>query len=158
LQAAVLSRGIFPAYKTNYPKPSHIKRITFTFCDLYYLLAYASPEIIKHITKASADITVDILVLCLVTLDYEVYTISKAIIVISRITDSKNPTNNKPFDKVDWDLIIMTPAYNSNKYASHFCYKNTDFTKIYTCKNKTDTIDYIDNFCQEVSRYLLGAM
>jgi hypothetical protein len=44
----------------------------------------------------------------------------------------------------------MTPAYNNNRYASYFRYKNTDFTKIYTYKNKTDAIDYIDNFCQEI--------
>jgi hypothetical protein len=68
---------------------------------LYYLLAYASPEVVKHIAKASTDITINILVLYLVTLDYEIYTISKIIIVISYITDSKNPTNNKPFDKMD---------------------------------------------------------
>jgi hypothetical protein len=74
LQAAALSRGVFPVYKTNYLKPSHIKRTTFTFCDLYYLLAYASPEVVKHIAKASADITVDILVLCLVTLVLRTHT------------------------------------------------------------------------------------
>jgi hypothetical protein len=68
---------------------------------LYYLLAYASPEVIKHIAKASADITVDTLVLCLATLDYKIYIISKATIVISCITDSKNPTNSKLFDKID---------------------------------------------------------
>jgi predicted MPP superfamily phosphohydrolase len=101
LQAAALSRGVFPAYKTNHPKPSYIKQIIFTLCDLHYLLAYTSPEIIKHITKTSANITIDILVLCLVTLEYKIYTISKAIVVISRITDSKNPTNNKLFDKID---------------------------------------------------------
>jgi hypothetical protein len=44
----------------------------------------------------------------------------------------------------------MTPAYNNNRYASYFRYKNTDFTKIYTYKNKTDTIDYTNNFCQEI--------
>jgi hypothetical protein len=44
----------------------------------------------------------------------------------------------------------MTPAYNSNRYASHFRCKDTDFTKIYTCKNKTDAVDHADNFCQEV--------
>jgi hypothetical protein len=44
----------------------------------------------------------------------------------------------------------MTPAYNNNRYASYFRYKDTDFTKIYTYKNKTDTMDHIDNFCQEV--------
>jgi hypothetical protein len=101
LQAAVLSRGIFPVYKTNHPKPSYIKRITFTFCDLYYLLAYTSPEIIKHIAKTSADITINILVLYLITLDYEIYTISKTIIVISYIANSKNLTNNKLFDKIN---------------------------------------------------------
>jgi hypothetical protein len=68
---------------------------------LYYLLAYASLEVIKHIAKTSVDIIVDILVLCLITLDYEIYTISKAIVVISCIADSENLTNNKPFDKVD---------------------------------------------------------
>jgi hypothetical protein len=65
------------------------------------LLAYASPEVVKHVAKTSADITVDTSVLCLVTLDYEVYTISKIIVVISRITNSENPTNNKLFDKMD---------------------------------------------------------
>jgi hypothetical protein len=44
----------------------------------------------------------------------------------------------------------MTPAYNGNRYASYFRCKDTDFTKIYTCKNKTDTVDHTDNFCQEV--------
>jgi hypothetical protein len=44
----------------------------------------------------------------------------------------------------------MTPAYNSNRYTSYFRCKNIDFTKIYTCKNKIDTIDYANNFCQEV--------
>jgi hypothetical protein len=68
---------------------------------LYYLLAHASPKIIKHITKTSADITIDTSILCLVTLDYEIYTISKTIAIISRIADSKNPTNNKLFDKMD---------------------------------------------------------
>jgi hypothetical protein len=97
----VPSRGIFLAYKANYPKPSHIKRTTFIFCDLYYLLVYTSPEVVKHITKTSADITIDISILYLITLDYEIYAISKAIIIISCITDSKNPTNNKLFDKMD---------------------------------------------------------
>jgi hypothetical protein len=114
---------------------------------LYYLLAYTSPEVVKHIAKASVDITVDILVLYPVTLDYEIYAVSKAIIVISCITDSENPTNSKPFDKVDWDLIIMIPAYNNNRYASYFRCKNTDFTKIYIYKNKIDTVDHTDNFC-----------
>jgi hypothetical protein len=68
---------------------------------LHYLLAYASPEVVKHIAKASVDITVDILVLCLATLDYEICAVSKAIVVISCIADSENPTNSKPFDKVD---------------------------------------------------------
>jgi hypothetical protein len=56
---------------------------------------------VKHVAKASADITIDTLILCLATLDCEVYTISKVITIISRITDSKNLTNNKLFDKVD---------------------------------------------------------
>jgi hypothetical protein len=68
---------------------------------LYYLLAYASPEVVKYIAKTSADITVNTLILCLVTLDYEIYTISKTIVVISCIANSKNPTNSKPFDKMD---------------------------------------------------------
>jgi hypothetical protein len=68
---------------------------------LHYLLAYTSLEIIKHITKASVDIIVDILVLYLVTLDCEVYIISKVTVVISRIANFENPTNSKPFDKVD---------------------------------------------------------
>jgi hypothetical protein len=68
---------------------------------LHYLLAHASLEVIKHVAKASADITVDILVLCLVTLDCEVCVVSKAIVVISYIVDSENLTNNKLFDKVD---------------------------------------------------------
>jgi hypothetical protein len=101
LQAAALSQGVFLAYKTNYPKPSYIKQITFIFCDLYYLLAYTRPEIVKHIEKTSANITIDILVLYLVILDYEIYTISKIIIIISCITNSENLTNNKPFDKID---------------------------------------------------------
>jgi hypothetical protein len=117
---------------------------------LYYLLAYASLEVVKHIAKTSANITVDTSVLCLATLDCEIYAVSKITVVISCIADSENPTNSKPFDKVDWDLIIMTPAYNSNRYASHFRYKDTDFTKIYTCKNKTDAVDHTDNFYQEV--------
>jgi hypothetical protein len=101
LQAAALSRGVFLVYKTNYPKLSYIKPITFIFCDLYYLLAHTSPEVIKHVAKTSADITIDISVLCLVTLDYEIYIISKTITVISCITNSENLTNNKPFDKID---------------------------------------------------------
>jgi hypothetical protein len=101
LQTAALSRGAFLAYKTNHPKPSYIKRTTFTLCDLYYLLAHASLEVIKHIAKTSVDITIDILILYLLTLDYEIYTISKATIIISCITNSKNPTNSKPFDKID---------------------------------------------------------
>jgi hypothetical protein len=44
----------------------------------------------------------------------------------------------------------MILAYNNNKYTSYFRYKNTDFTKIYICKNKTNTVDYIDDFCQEI--------
>jgi hypothetical protein len=101
LQAVVLSRGIFLVYKTNYLKLSYIKQITFILCDLYYLLAYTSPEIVKHIAKTSINITIDILVLYLIILDYEIYTISKAIIIIFYITNSKNLTNNKLFDKID---------------------------------------------------------
>jgi hypothetical protein len=44
----------------------------------------------------------------------------------------------------------MTPIYNNNRYTSYFCYKDTDFTKIYIYKNKINTIEYIDNFYQEV--------
>jgi hypothetical protein len=65
------------------------------------LLAHTSPEIIKHIAKTSANITIDTLVPYPVTLDYEIYTVSKAIVVIFRITNSENPTNSKPFDKID---------------------------------------------------------
>jgi hypothetical protein len=68
---------------------------------LHYLLAHASPEVVKHIAKASANITVDTSVPCPVTLDCEVYIISKATVVISRIADSENPTNSKLFDKMD---------------------------------------------------------
>jgi hypothetical protein len=68
---------------------------------LYYLLAHASLEVVKHIAKASADITIDISVLYPATLDYKIYTISKAIVVISCIADSENLTNNKLFDKMD---------------------------------------------------------
>jgi hypothetical protein len=120
LQAAVLNRDIFLVYKTNYPKPSYIKQITFILCNLHYLLAYISLEVIKHIAKTSTNITINILVLYLVTLDCEIYIISKTIIIISCITNSENPTNNKLFDKVDWDLVIITPVYNSNRYASYF--------------------------------------
>jgi hypothetical protein len=101
LQAAVLNRGVFLVHKTNYLKPSYIKRITFIFCDLYYLLAHTSLEMIKHITKTSADITIDILVLYLITLDYEIYIISKTIVIISCIANSENLTNSKLFDKID---------------------------------------------------------
>jgi hypothetical protein len=68
---------------------------------LYYLLAHTSPEVIKHVAKASANITIDTSVLCPATLDYEVYTVLKAIVVISCIADSENLTNSKLFDKVD---------------------------------------------------------
>jgi hypothetical protein len=68
---------------------------------LHYLLAYTSLEVVKHVAKASADITIDTLVLYLATLDYEIYTVSKITIVISCIADSKNPINNKLFDKID---------------------------------------------------------
>jgi hypothetical protein len=101
LQAAALNRDIFPVYKTNHPKLNYIKRITFTLCDLYYLLAYASPEIVKHIAKTGVDITINILVLYLITLDYKIYIISKITIVIFCIINSENLTNNKPFDKMD---------------------------------------------------------
>jgi hypothetical protein len=56
---------------------------------------------IKHITKTSADITIDILVLYLITLDYEIYIISKTIVIISCIANSENLTNSKLFDKID---------------------------------------------------------
>jgi hypothetical protein len=69
--------------------------------------------------------------------------------VISCIANSKNLTNNKLFDKIDWDLIIITPAYNNNKYTSYFRYKDTDFTKIYIYKNKINTVDYINNFARK---------
>jgi hypothetical protein len=101
LQAAALSRGVFPVYKTNYLKLSYIKQTIFILCNLHYLLAYTSPEIIKYIAKTSVDITVNTSILCLVTLDYEIYIISKTTIVISCITNSENLTNNKPFDKID---------------------------------------------------------
>jgi hypothetical protein len=68
---------------------------------LYYLLAYTSPEVVKHVAKTSANITIDILVLYPATLDCEICIVSKAIVVISRIANSENPTNNKLFDKID---------------------------------------------------------
>jgi hypothetical protein len=61
---------------------------------------------VKHVAKTSADITVDISISCVVALNYEIYIISKAI-VISYIANSENPTNSKPFDKIDWDLVDL---------------------------------------------------
>ena len=81
--------------------------------------------------------------------NYEVCRLAKAKQVISRRTDHEEATQG-PFDRVSYDLIPMTEAYNKDKWISHFrCYQ-TGMNHIYTHPKKSDANDVVQEYCQMI--------
>ena len=122
----------------------------------HQILGHASQEAIQHLPSATngaeisdmstADVSTNIPI-C------EVCRLAKAKQVISRRTDHEEPTQG-PFNRVSYDLIPMTEAYNRDKWISHFrCYQ-TGMNHIYTHPKKSDANDVVQEYCQMIdNRY-----
>ena len=97
---------------------------------LHYRLGHPSDEVIEHLEEASRDTRVQgkregVCDPCRV---------SKAHKIISRRTPEPS---TYPFQKVHFDLITETPAYNGDRYVLHFVDSYTNYHRVYTIPNKS---------------------
>ena len=79
----------------------------------------------------------------------EVCAISKAHQIISR-----RPTSiaTKPFERVHFDLVYMSEAYNVERYFSHFYDEVTMMNHVYTHSSKTQCPKAIQDYVALVER------
>ena len=90
------------------------RKVKLTAARLHHILGHPSPDVIKHIEKAVADVTVDHSEPAPSTINCETCSVSKATQVISRRTEVDEPENGIPFDRMTWDMVGFNPGYNGH--------------------------------------------
>ena len=99
------------------------------------ILGHLGPETIAHLKKAVGGAKINgrgpNTIKCQTCAQIKVHEI------VSRRIEKENPAE-LPLKRVIWDLIKINPAYNKNKWVSHFtCYKtHIDFIYCHTRKNR----------------------
>jgi hypothetical protein len=82
----------------------------------------------------------------------EVCSLSKAHQIVSRSNFKETPST-RPFQRICYDLIPMTRAYNGHKYLSHFHCDWSMFEFVFTHRKKNDCIrcfQYIIAICRNI--------
>ena len=125
----------------------------FTKLELYYILAHPGPKAIQHLKDSAVDIIIDSSEPCPCKSDCETCMLAKAQKQVSRRTDGQEPANNKPFDRITYDLIDLCDrsAYNRDNWVSHmgclisgFQLGTTHCTKSEALAILNATIDFIE--------------
>lgn len=81
----------------------------------------------------------------------ETCALSKAREIVSRRSDREIPVE-KPLERVGFDLIQMSPAYNNHEWISHFRCFHTGVDFVYTHSKKSQTTDIVVAFFNLVER------
>ena len=80
------------------PKSLAPLKYTHTAKYIHRILRHVSKDTISYVQKALANITIDNSVLCLTTIQYENYALSKAQVVISRRSIPRNEITSRRTD------------------------------------------------------------
>ena len=79
--------------------------------------------------------------------------LSKAHHVVSRRPDKEDPAS-EPLTRISYDLVEFAPAYNGDKWMSHFRCYYTSMDWVYTHAKKSQAVDVIKEFVNMVhTRY-----
>jgi hypothetical protein len=137
------SVSAYPAYSTQ-PKPTR----TLPASHWHQILGHANQDAIHHLSTAVNGTQISLRD-APTTTECESCSLSKAKQLISRRTDQEEPAT-RPFDRVSYDLIPMTEAYNGDKWISHFkCYV-TSMNHVYTHPQKSNANSILKEYVQMV--------
>jgi len=109
-------------------------------------LGHAGPEAIAHLSEAATGAK---LIRGPSTIDCETCSVSKATRVISR---RASPRGTHPYERVCWDLIQMSKAYNGDKWISHMRCDRTCMNHVYTQRSKKQSLPTMQRFVKWVYR------
>jgi hypothetical protein len=116
--------------------------------DTWHLrLGHPGPEAIKHLQEST--IGAQLVGNPPTTIECEACSISKAKQIISR---RPSPRGERPYERICWDLIQMTKAYNGDKWVSHMVCDRTAMNHVYTQSSKTQSLTTIQRFIRYVYR------
>lgn len=129
---------------TSNPTEVPTKKKVASSYDWHRLLAHASAEVIGHLQSSAqgVEVTDSAKINVPKTNECEPCALSKAHRIISRSTELAE-TSDKPFYRVTFDLIPMTPALNKDEWISHFACHSTDFNMVYTHQKKSEATKLI---------------
>ena len=105
-------------------------------------LGHAGPEAIAHLSEAATGAK---LIRGPSTIDCETCSVSKATRVISRRVSPRG-THMHPYERVCWDLIQMSKAYNGDKWISHMRCDRTCMNHVYTQQSKKQSLPTMQLF------------
>lgn len=108
--------------------------------DWHQLLAHANNEAIQHLTTAAEGVELTDKEPVPKTNKCEECALSKAHKLVSRSPD-KSETSDKPFFRINFDLIAMTTAMNKDQWISHIACYATGFHMIYTHPSKAQATE-----------------
>jgi hypothetical protein len=109
-------------------------------------LGHAGPEAISHLSEAATGVK---LIRGPSTTECETCSVSKATRIISR---RASPRGTNPYERVCWDLIQMSKAYNGDKWISHMRCDRTCMNHIYTQRSKKQSLPTMQRFVKWVYR------
>ena len=108
------------------------------------IMGHASPEVIGHLEDAVQGLKVDEKsAKCPTSIECVTCARCKPTQIISRRSETEEAIETKPGMSWAWDMIHEIPAYNGDRYCSHFQCLNTRFNMVYTHSHVSDTIHII---------------
>jgi Reverse transcriptase (RNA-dependent DNA polymerase) len=137
-QGKIEASGAF-AINSRAPKPP----VEVTAAKWHDLLGHPGQEALAHLEESVQGATVT--GTGPITTKCETCALTKAHELISRRTGQEEPVN-KPFERVGWDLIPMSTAYNGDKWVSHFTCFTTTIDVVCTHPRKNDSLFIIQEF------------
>jgi len=128
--ASNVDTALATATTSKHPRPSHDPKKSKATAQLWQKrLGFAGKRAIDHLQQASRNIVVE----GKIEEKSEVEHLATAQEVVSRRTPEPAA---RPFEKVHFDLIVMSVAYNSDRYACHFVDDFSGYHKVYTFPTK----------------------
>ena len=110
--------------------------------DWHQILAHAGPETIQQLPNAAEGIKISDTLPAPKTNECETCALSKAHQLISR-SSIKSESSDKPFHRITYDLIPLSPALNRHRWVSHFACSYLDFNMVFTHAHKYEAPEIV---------------
>ena len=108
---------------------------TATAHEWHNILGHASAESIKRLESSAEGVKITDTESIPKTNECESCALSKIHRIVSRLPDKSEPSM-RPFQRISFDLMHFTVAYNGHQWASHLACEYTDFNIVHTHKTK----------------------